>query len=84
MDWHRERRRDGASVGRKPGVLWVSHSPEMHDGEQTDAPNVWRQWRAKRVHCTPGLGTAEWRRGGLKMTELLNHAGKAWAASQVH
>jgi hypothetical protein len=18
--------------------------------------NVWRQWRAKRVHCTPGLG----------------------------
>ena len=19
-------------------------------------PNVWRQWRAKRVHCTPGLG----------------------------
>ncbi len=35
-------------------------------------PNVWRQWRAKRVHCTPGLGTvardddcsARWRRGG--------------------
>ena len=19
-------------------------------------PNVWRQWRAQRVHCTPGLG----------------------------
>ena len=56
MDWRRERRRDGASVGRKPGVLWVSHSAEMHAGEQTDAPNVWRQWRAQRVHCTPGLG----------------------------
>ena len=21
--------------------------------------NVWRQWRAQRVHCTPGLGTAD-------------------------
>ena len=20
--------------------------------------NVWRQWRAQRVHCTPGLGSA--------------------------
>ena len=20
------------------------------------AANVWRQWRAQRVHCTPGLG----------------------------
>ena len=20
-------------------------------------PNVWRQWRAQRVHCTPGLGS---------------------------
>ena len=56
MDRRRERRRDGASVGRKPGVLWVSHSAEMHAGEQTDAPNVRRQRRAKRVRCTPGLG----------------------------
>ena len=31
-------------------------------------PNVRRQWRAKRVHCTPGLGTAEWKRGGLRRT----------------
>ena len=23
-----------------------------------EPPNVWRQWRAQRVHCTPGLGDA--------------------------
>ena len=28
-------------------------------------PNVWRQWRAQRVHCTPGLGF------GLLSGELL-------------
>ena len=22
-----------------------------------EQPNVWRQWRAQRVHCTLGLGT---------------------------
>ena len=48
------------ACGVGPGtlVLWVSHSADMHPGKQTDAPNVWRQWRAKRVHCTPGLGGA--------------------------
>ena len=61
MDWRRERRRDGASVGRKPGMLWVSHSAEMHAGEQTDAPH--RYSRAGgfgdiglEVRCKRGLG----------------------------
>ena len=31
-------------------------------------PNVGHQWRAQRVHCMPGLGTAEWKRGGLRRT----------------
>ncbi len=57
MDWRRERRRDGASVGRKPGVLWVSHSAETHAGEQTDAPNrgvSGERREAPRVRCTRG------------------------------
>ena len=30
----------------------------LHDGEvRRERPNVWRQWRAQRVHCTPGLGS---------------------------
>jgi hypothetical protein len=43
-------------------------------------PNVWRQWRAGeavRVHCTPGLGTAEWRRGGLRKSGEAEARGKA-------
>ena len=28
------------------------------DAESGSAANVWRQWRAKRVHCTPGLGVS--------------------------
>ncbi len=42
-------------------------------------PNVWRQWRAGeavRVHCTPGLGPAEWKRGGLRKTEAAEERGK--------
>ena len=31
-------------------------------------PNVWRQWRAKRVHCTPGLGWAVRETGGVART----------------
>ena len=42
-------------------------------------PNVWRQWRAGeavRVHCTPGLGPAEWKRGGLRKAEVAEARGK--------
>ncbi len=42
-------------------------------------PNVWRQWRAGeavRVHCTPGLGTAEWKRGGLRKAAVAEARGK--------
>ena len=35
-------------------VLLKSHCIEKHARPQTDGPNVWRQWRAQRVHCTPG------------------------------
>ena len=28
----------------------------MRNEEAREVPNVWRQWRAQRVHCTPGLG----------------------------
>ncbi len=28
----------------------------MGDESAWAGPNVWRQWRAQRVHCTPGLG----------------------------
>ena len=41
----------GEKSGRKESGL----------GSETGAsplPNVWRQWRAQRVHCTPGLGRA--------------------------
>ncbi len=42
-------------------------------------PNVWRQWRAGeavRVHCTPGLGTAVWKRGGLRKAAVAEARGK--------
>ena len=40
---------------RKPG-RWRSGrvAPERRWGKLRS--NVWRQWRAQRVHCTPGLG----------------------------
>ena len=44
------------------------------------AANVWRQRRAGeavRVRCTPGLGTAEWKRGRLRMTWAAEARGKA-------
>ena len=44
-----------------------------------EPPNVRRQWRAGeavRVHCTPGLGTAEWKRGGLRKTAAAEARGK--------
>jgi len=35
------------------------------EAEAPRPPNVWRQWRAQRVHCTPGLGgSLTWLRFG--------------------
>ncbi len=39
-------------------------------------PNVWHQRRAKRVRCMPGLGTAEWKRGGLMRTGAAEACGE--------
>jgi len=39
--------------------LLEGHSAAMLDGPLKAAANVWRQWRAQRVHCTPGLGPRE-------------------------
>ena len=36
----------------------VGAGPKKCHGALAPLPNVWRQWRAKRVHCTPGLGGA--------------------------
>ena len=34
---------------------------EVWHGFLRPRPNVWRQWRAQRVHCTPGLGRSAWK-----------------------
>ena len=34
----------------------VAAGPRKCRGALAPLPNVWRQWRAQRVHCTPGLG----------------------------
>ena len=47
------------------GVV-AARAREGDDGRLTQ-PNVWRQWRAQRVHCTPGLGRAVLRPGALEL-----------------
>ena len=37
----------------------VGAGPKKCHGALAPLPNVWRQWRAQRVHCTPGLGTRD-------------------------
>ncbi len=37
----------------------VAAGPKKCHGALAPLPNVWRQWRAQRVHCTPGLGRVE-------------------------
>ena len=59
------------SLGRRGGKPWsradsrrpddtkkpeVGAGPKQCHGALAPLPNVWRQWRAQRVHCTPGLG----------------------------
>ena len=58
-------------IGRRGGKPWsradsvrpddtkkpeVGSGPKKCDGASAPLPNGWRQRRAKRVRCTPGLG----------------------------
>ena len=76
--------RTGVSGGQDEAVQTepAQNEPDADGGAEDDgarwthelwgrSPNVWRQWRAQRVHCTPGLGTDvngpnACRRGGRK------------------
>ena len=55
----------------------VAAGPKRCHGALAPLPNVWRQRRAKRVRCTPGLGTAEWKRGGLRRAGRPKRAGRS-------
>ncbi len=48
----------GLNVRRGRVALGYGMRCRNEDAETGSAANVWRQWRAKRVHCTPGLGAA--------------------------
>ena len=50
-------RRAPGSLRRRARDVPSGRRREMSDGHlHGSAANVGRQWRAKRVHCTPGLG----------------------------
>ena len=51
--------------------LQRGHS-RWHGRDVSRPPNVWRQWRAQRVHCTPGLGHALELLGMGECVESLN------------
>ena len=64
----------GSSVHSPAGAQAVrdARSRKTIRRRMVSPPNVWRQWRAKRVHCTPGLG------GGRCGLKRFNARG-AWA-----
>ncbi len=46
-------------------TLDVAAGPKKSHGALAPLPNVWRQRRAKRVRCTPGLDGEKRDRSGL-------------------
>ena len=53
----------GVRISEEPVLCldFSAHRDPLTNARACDGtpPNGWRQWRAKRVHCTPGLGRVE-------------------------